>query len=212
MEAKALKAFFKTSIESILVDQLLKFGFKWKPGSLKFRRSKDDFDQSILFFITPAKYQDDKSIGHISMMIRFDSKKITKVATSLKGADNKFDAIDTVVNVNAGLVCDTKAVEWRPTSVEDMNLLIEKEIKPLIIEKIIPFLDDRSTIRNVLDDFENQKIYFFSNSNDVVALLAIAMYTMQHNTERAKKVASKYLLPDEVYRERYKNLLIKLNS
>ena len=93
-----------------------------------------------------------------------------------------------------------------------MNLLIEKEIKPLIIEKIIPFLDDRSTIRNVLDDFENQKIYFFSNSNDVVALLAIAMYTMQHNTERAKKVASKYLLPDEAYRERYKNLLIKLNS
>ena len=212
MEAKELKFFFKTGVENVLADQLSSYGFKWRHGSLKFQRSKDDFVQSILFFLTPSKYQDDKSIVHISIMIRLDSNEITKVATSLKGVNNKFDAIDTVLNVNAGLISGSKAIEWRPTSIEDMNILIEKEIKPLIIEKIIPFLNDRSTMNNVLDDFENHNTYFFSNSNDVVALLAIAMYTMQHNTERAKKIASKYLLPDEVYRERYKNLLIKLNS
>lgn len=212
MEAKELKSFFKTGIENVLVDHLSGYGFKWRYGSLKFQRSKDDFVQSILFFLTPSKYQDDKSIGHISIMIRLDSNEITKVATRLKGANNKFDAIDTVLNVNAGLISGSKAIEWRPTSIEDMNILIEKEIKPLIIEKIIPFLNNRSTMNNVLDDFENHNTYFFSNSNDVVALLAIAMYCLQNKLESANKVANEYLLSDDIYREKYKNVLIKLNS
>lgn len=145
-------------------------------------------------------------------MIRLDSNEITKVATSLKGVNNKFDAIDTVLNVNAGLISESKAIEWRPTSIEDMNILIEKEIKPLIIEKIIPFLNNRSTVHDILDDFENRKTYFFSNSNDVVALLAIAMYYLQNKLESANKVANEYLLSDDIYREKYKNVLIKLNS
>ena len=212
MEAKELKFFFKTGVENVLADQLSSYGFKWRHGSLKFQRSKDDFVQSILFFLTPSKYQDDKSIVHISIMIRLDSNEITKVATSLKGVNNKFDAIDTVLNVNAGLISGSKAIEWRPTSIEDMNILIEKEIKPLIIEKIIPFLNNRSTVHDILDDFENRKTYFFSNSNDVVALLAIAMYCLQNKLESANKVANEYLLSDDIYREKYKNVLIKLNS
>ena len=51
-------------------------------------------------------------------MIRLDSKEITKVATTLKGANNTFEAIDTVVNINAGFVSDTQAIDWRPTSIE----------------------------------------------------------------------------------------------
>ena len=115
MKAKELRSLFRVSIEKDLADLLFKYGFKWRHGSIKFQRSKGDFVQSILFFLTPSKYPDDKSIGHISIMIRLDSKEITKVATRLKGANNKFDAIDTVLNVNAGLISGSKAIEWRPT-------------------------------------------------------------------------------------------------
>ena len=67
-------------------------------------------------------------------------------------------------------------------------------------------------MNNVLDDFENHNTYFFSNSNDVVALLAIAMYCLQNKLESANKVANEYLLSDDIYIEKYKNVLIKLNS
>ena len=102
MEAKELKFFFKTVVENVFADKLSSYGFKWRYGSLKFQRSKDDFVQSILFFLTPSKYQDDKSIVHISIMIRLDSNEKTKEATRLKGANKKYDAIDTLLNVNAG--------------------------------------------------------------------------------------------------------------
>ena len=89
MKAKELRYLFRVSIEEDLADLLFKYGFKWRHGSLKFQRSKGDFVQSILFFLNSLpKYQDDKSIGHISIMIRLDSKEITKVATSLKGVNN----------------------------------------------------------------------------------------------------------------------------
>ena len=68
-------------------------------------------------------------------------------------------------------VSDTQAIDWRPTSIDDMNLLIEQKIKPFIIEQIIPFLDERSSMKHVLNDFENHNRYFFLNSNEVVALL-----------------------------------------
>ena len=58
-------------------------------------KNKGDFSQSILFFLSPIKYYDDESIGHITIMIRLDAPKITEIATQLKGANNKFDAIDT---------------------------------------------------------------------------------------------------------------------
>jgi hypothetical protein len=145
-------------------------------------------------------------------MIRLDSKEITKVATTLKGANNTFEAIDTVVNINAGFVSDTQAIDWRPTSIEDMNLLIEQKIKPFIIEKIIPFLDERSSMKHVLNDFENHNTYFFLNSNEVVALLAIAMYCLQSDLERARTVANDYFMSDDFYKEKYKNVFMKLNT
>ena len=195
MKAKELRSLFRVSIEKDLADLLFKYGFKWRHGSL-----------------TPSKYPDDKSIGHISIMIRLDSKEITKVATTLKGANNTFEAIDTVVNINAGFVSDTQAIDWRPTSIEDMNLLIEQKIKPFIIEKIIPFLDERSSMKHVLNDFENHNRYFFLNSNEVVALLAIAMYFLQSDLERARTVANVYFKSDDIYREKYKNVFMKLNT
>lgn len=212
MKAKELRSLFRVSIEKDLADLLFKYGFKWRHGSIKFQRSKGDFVQSILFFLTPSKYPDDKSIGHISIMIRLDSKEITKVATTLKGANNTFEAIDTVVNINAGFVSDTQAIDWRPTSIVDMNLLIEQKIKPFIIEKIIPFLDERSSMKHVLNDFENHNTYFFLNSNEVVALLAIAMYCLQSDLEHARTVANDYFKSDDIYREKYKNVFMKLNA
>ena len=80
MKAKELRSLFRVSIEKALADLLFKYGFKWRHGSLKFQRSKGDFVQSILFFLTPSKYPDDKSIGHISIMIRLDSKEISNNA------------------------------------------------------------------------------------------------------------------------------------
>lgn len=93
-----------------------------------------------------------------------------------------------------------------------MNLLIEQKIKPFIIEKIIPFLDERSSMKHVLNDFENHNRYFFLNSNEVVALLAIAMYCLQSDLERARTVANVYFKSDDIYREKYKNVFMKLNT
>lgn len=41
-------------------------------------------------------------------MIRLDSKEINKLATILKGAETKFDSIETIVNVNVGLIVGKK--------------------------------------------------------------------------------------------------------
>ena len=89
MELKELKTLFKISIEQTLLEPLLKVGFKWKKGSMRFQRNKGDFSQSILFFLSPAKHYDDESIGHITIMIRLDAPKITEIATQLKGTNNK---------------------------------------------------------------------------------------------------------------------------
>ena len=67
-------------------------------------------------------------------------------------------------------------------------------------------------MKHVLNDFEIIIDTFFLNSNEVVALLAIAMYYLQNKLESANKVANEYLLSDDIYREKYKNVLIKLNS
>ena len=66
MKLKELKTLFKISIEQTLLEPLLKVGFKWKKSSMGFQRNKGDFSQSILFFLSPIKYYDDESIGHIS--------------------------------------------------------------------------------------------------------------------------------------------------
>ena len=49
------------------------------------------------------------------------------------------------------------------------------------------------------------------NSKEVNALLAIAMYYMQNDIANAKKVINEFLLSDDVYRERYKDALLRLN-
>lgn len=211
METKEIKTLLRTNLESILSKTFAQYGFKWKKSSCKFQRKMEDFEQSILFFFSPAKLFDDKSLGHIDIMIRLDSKEINKLATILKGAETKFDSIETVVNVNVGLIFGKKAINWKPISIEEMNRLIETDIKSLLVEKIVPFLNDRGNIRKVLNDFENTEPYFFSNSNDVVALLAITMYSMLNDHESARKVAAKYYLPDEIYRKKYKTLLHQLN-
>ena len=51
----------------------------------------------------------------------------------------------------------------------------------------------------------------YSNSKEVNALLAIAMYYMQNDIANAKKVINEFLLSDDVYRERYKDALLRLN-
>ncbi len=67
-------------------------------------------------------------------------------------------------------------------------------------------------MKHVLNDFENHNRYFFLNSNEVVALLAIAMYCLQNDLERARTVANDYFKSDDIYREKYKNVFMKLNA
>lgn len=212
METKEIKSILQNSLEHYLLEYLVKSGFKWKKGALKFQRKKDDFEQSILFFFTPSKYQDDNTIGHLNIMVRLDSDEINNVANELKDSNNKFDDIDTVINVDAGLIVGSNAISWRPSDIDDLNKIIEKEISSLIIDKIVPFLDSRGEIQKVLKDFETNEKYFFWTSNGEVALRAIAMYSILNDIENAKKVANKYFLEDKAYRERYKNVLNSLNT
>ena len=207
MKAIELKSIMQKAIEEYLLPNLEKNGFKWKKGSSCFQRAKNDFEQSILFFISPSKYSDDNSIGHINIMIHFNSKDVNKVASELKGAINKFDQIDIVVNVDAGLIVGTHAIDWRPISIDDLNRIFKEEIMSLILNKIVPFLNERSKIQDLLNDFENKLNYIFWTSNGEVALRAIAMYSIVGKSEIAKKVATDYYLNDETYRTLYKKIL-----
>ena len=207
MKAIELKNIMQKAIEENLLLTLGKKGFKWKRGSFCFQRKTNDFEQSILFFISPPKYSDDNSIGHINIMIRFNSKDVNKIASELKGATNKFDQIDMVVNVNAGLIVGAHAVDWRPISIDDLNEIFKENILSLILSKIVPFLDERSKIQDLLNDFERKMNYIFWTSSGEVTLRAIAMYSIVGKSEIAKKVATDYYLNDETYKILYKNVL-----
>lgn len=207
MKAIELKNIMQKAIEDYLLPNLEKNGFKWKRGSSRFQREKNDFEQSILFFISPSKYSDDNSIGHISIMVRFNSKDVNNVASTLKGAKNKLEQIDIIVNVDLGLIVGSHAIDWRPLSIDDLNRIFKEDITDLILNKIVPFLDERSKIQDLLNDFENKKSYIFWTSNGEVALRAIAMYSIVGKSEIAKKVATDYYLNDEAYRILYKNVL-----
>jgi hypothetical protein len=207
MEAKELKSIFYEIIENNLLHNLLEHEFKWKKSSLCFQRKWGDFEQSILFFFSPSKYNDDSSIGHISIMIRFDSKEINKVASELKGAINKFDQVDTVINVDVGLILGSNAIDWRPLSITDLNNVFSNDIKPFILSKILPFLDSKREMQDLLNDFENKAKYIFWTSNGEVALRIITMYYILGEKKKAEKIARTYYLGDEAYKNRYKNVL-----
>jgi hypothetical protein len=207
MEAKELKYIIERTIEEYFLPNLEKYGFKWKKRSLCFQRQKGDFEQSILFFFSPSKYNDDSSIGHINVMIRFDSKDINEVASKLQDVTKKLEQIDTVVNVDIGLIVGSNAIGWRPSSTDNLKKIFKEDIMLLIINKIVPFLEERSKIQDLLNDFENKMKYIFWTSNGEVALRAIAMYSIIEKNEIAKKVAGDYYLHDEAYKKRYKNVL-----
>jgi len=207
MKAKELKSIIQDIIESHLLSNLVEHEFKWRKGILSFNRKWSDFEQSILFFFSPPKYSDDNSIGHINIMIRFDSKDVNKVASELKGAMNKFDQVDTVINVNVGLVIGFHAIDWRPISITDLNNIFFNDIKPLILNRILPFLDKRGKMQDLVNDFENKANYIFWTSKGEVALRIITMYSILGKKEMAKKIARKYYFDDEFYKIRYKNVL-----
>jgi hypothetical protein len=207
MDAKELKNTIRNAIERHLLQNLLGHGFKWKKRSLCFQRKKGDFEQSILFFFSRPKYSDDNSIMHLNIMIHFDSKEVNKIASELKGASGKFDQVDTVLNVDAGLIAGSNAIGWRPVSVMDLNDIFVNNIRPLILRDILPFLDSRKKIQDLLKDFENNEKYIFWTSNGEVALRIITMYSIVGKKEMAEKVAKTYYLDDAAYKTRYKNVL-----
>ena len=207
MKAEELKNIMQSTIESHLLHNLLENGFKWKKSSLIFARKRGDFEQSIHFYISPPKYSDDNSMGHISIMIRFNSKEVNQVASELIGAKSKFEQIEILVNVDVGLVIDSHAIGWRPKSIEELTCLFENDIKSLLLTQIVPFFDSREKMQDLLTDFENEANYFFWTSSAAVALRAIAMYSIIGKNETAEKVARKYYLTDKAYRKRYMNVL-----
>jgi hypothetical protein len=202
-----LKCIIQKTIEEYFLSILEKYGFKWKKSRMCFQRKKNDFEQSILFFFSPSRYNDDSSIGHINIMVRFDSKDVNSVASKLKAAMNKYEQVDTVVNVDIGLIVGSNSIDWRPSSINNLNKVFKEDIMPLILNKIIPFLEERSKIQNLLNDFENKMKYIFWTSNGEIALRAIAMYFIIGRNEIAKQVARDYYLNDEIYKSRYKNVL-----
>ena len=207
MKAQELKDVMQNAIENHLLHNLLNNGFKWKKSSLCFARKRGDFDQSIHFYISPPKYSDDNSLGHINIMLHFNSKEVNRIASDLKGAKSKFEQIEILVNVDVGLVIGSHAISWRPKSIEELTYLFENEIKSLLLNQIVPFFDSREKMQDLLTDFENEANYFFWTSNAAVALRAIAMYAIIGKNETAEKVARKYYLTDKAYKKSYINVL-----
>ena len=89
----------------------------------------------------------------------------------------------------------------------DLNNVFSNDIKPFIFSKILPFLDNKREMQDLLNDFENKAKYIFWTSNGEVALRIIAMYCILGKKKIAEKIARMYYLDDEAYKNRYKNVL-----
>lgn len=212
MDAKQVKLALQECIESHLADYFVKSGFKWKNRSLTFQRKTNDFVQNVIFFFTPSRYTSDDSIGSLNIMVRFDSKEINHVANKLNEPCSEFEKIDTVLNVDAGIIASPSATVWHLSSIEALEEVVESKIVSLIVDDIIPFLDSRREISTILKDFESCERYIFWTSNGGVALRVIAMYYILGDFESAKKIAKEYYESDGDYKKRYKNILSRFDS
>lgn len=153
-------------------------------------RNSGDFKQSIKFYLTPIRYSDDQSIGHLSMRIWLESDIIEEKASELINATSKINKVNVVVNADYGLIIGNEAVIFYPNSISDLKNIFTIKIIPYILNEITPWLDNKVQMTTLVNDYFDKKSYMNWSSSAEVALRIIAICLLQNDINTAKKIAN----------------------
>lgn len=190
MTAKELKEILQEVLSNMLQPIISKNGFSYRKSSCSFVRNSGDFKQSIKFYLTPIRYSDDQSIGHLSMRIWLESDAIEKKASELINATSKINKINVVVNADYGLIIGNEAIIFYPNSISDLKNIFTIKIIPYILNEIMPWLNNKVQMTTLVNDYFDKKSYMNWSSSAEVALRIIAICLLQNDINTAKKIAN----------------------
>lgn len=191
MTAKELKEILQEILSEMLQSIFSENGFSYRKSSCSFMRIIGDFKQIIKFYFTPIRYSDDQSIGHLSIRIWLNSDVIEEKASTLINATAKIDKIDVVANIDYGLITGKEAIIFFPQSVLDLRELFRFKIIPSMLNKVIPWLDAKTKMITLVEDYFKEEKYMDWSSSNEVALRIIAICLLMNDIITAKKIACK---------------------
>lgn len=191
MTAKELKEVLQEVLSDMLQSILRENGFSYRKSSCSFIRNIGDFKQIIKFYFTPIRYSDDQSIGHLSIRIWLNSDVIEEKASKLINATAKIDKIDVVANIDYGLIIGKEAAIFYPNSESDLRDIFRTIIIPCMLNKIIPWLNAKTKMITLVDDYFKEEKYMDWSSSNEVALRIIAICLLMNDIITAKKIACK---------------------
>ena len=190
-------------LERGFISTLSNLGYSWNKTKMCFHRKIGDFKQTIL--ITPStNTRFSNGLGYISIHLFYNSPKIEKAASILVDAKTGFDKIDIVLNFNSGFISGKEAVSFDVQSIDDLFNIFNPDKEPF--KEILNFLDRKTTIQDLITDFENNKDYIWWTSKEGSILRIITMYSMTGNKAKAKTLAKSYYENDKCGAS-YKNVL-----
>jgi len=208
MKAEELRIAIRNVLEKEVVSALSKYGYSWNRTKMCFHRKVGDFRQTILIN-SSNNPRFTEGIGYISFHLFFNSTKIENMASLLVDAKNDFEKIGIVLNINSGLISNKEAVSFDLQSVEDIPAIFNFDVMPFM--EILDFLDNKTTVQDILNDFENNENYIWWSSKEASILSIIAMYCLTGNEMKAKELARLYYqMP--TCGKKYKNVLWYFNE
>lgn len=194
MKAEELRIAIRNVLEQCFVSALSKMGYSWNKTKMCFHRKIGDFKQTILInSSTNTRFTD--GIGYISIHLFYNSPKIEKMASVLVDAKSNFEKVNIVLNINSGFISGKEAVSFDLCSVDNLPDIFNLDDLPF--KEILSFLDEKTTIKDLLTDFENNKDYIWWTSKEGSILRIITMYSMTGNKARAIELAKLYYQKDK---------------
>ena len=203
MKAEELRIAIRNVLEQGFISTLSEYGYSWNKAKMCFHRKVGDFKQTILInSSTTPRFTG--GIGYISIHLFYNSPKIEKMASVLVDAKAAFEKIDIVLNINSGFISGKEAVSFDLPSIDHLPSIFNLDQMPF--KEILDFLDKKTTIQDLLIDFENNEDYIWWTSREGSILRIIAMYNITGNEAKAKKLAQLYYHSNKCS-VRYKNVL-----
>lgn len=189
MKAEELRIAIRNVLEQGFISTLSKYGYSWNKSKMCFHRKVGDFKQTILIN-SSVNPRFTNGIGYISIHLFYNSPKIEKMASVLIDAKTDFEKVGIVLNINSGFISGKGAVSFDLLSLDELLNVFNLDNMPF--KEILSFLNERTTIQNILMDFENNKDYIWWNSKDHSILMIITMYYITGNEKKLKN--SLYLI------------------
>lgn len=194
MKAEELRIAIRNVLEQGFISTLSKYGYSWNKSKMCFHRKVGDFKQTILIN-SSVNPQFTNGIGYISIHLFYNSPKIEKMASVLVDAKSNFEKVNIVLNINSGFISGKEAVSFDLCSVDNLPDIFNLDDLPF--KEILSFLDEKTTIQDLLTDFENNKDYIWWTSKEGSILRIITMYSMTGNKARAIELAKSYYQKDK---------------